>query len=133
MPMNAAGAAGATTGDATRGAALWVKQPQLGCDTCHGLHAEGDTAPNITKSVTGGIGAFTYAQFHQAVREGKNKEGMKLCFAMVAFTTDEASEQDIADLYAYQQAQPPVDAPAANAVYCGTPAAPCPCTGESVK
>jgi len=105
-----AAGAGALTGDASRGAQLWVK-PILGCNGCHGEHAEGATAPNITKSATGGIGAFTYAQFHAAVREGKNKQGGTLCFMMQPFAASDASEQDIADLYAFQQAQPAVDTP----------------------
>ncbi len=109
----------------TRGAALWVKT-SLGCDTCHGAHAEGGAAPNITKSPFGGIGAFTYTQFHAAVRESKNKEGMPLCLTMVAVPATVASEQDIADLYAYQQAQPAVDTPVTNPAYCANSC----CTGE---
>ena len=123
----AAGAGGGSTltGNATNGAALW-KKSTLACNGCHGEHAEGGGAPNITKSVAGGIGAFTQAQFHAAVREGKNKEGGKLCMFMVAFDATAASEQDIADLYAFQQAQPAVDTPVTSPVYCANAC----CTGE---
>jgi len=108
-----------------RGAALWVK-PVLGCDQCHGKHAEGGPAPNITKSAIGGIGAFTLAQFTNAVRESKNKQGQMLCYAMTKVEPADATDQDISDLYAFQQAQPPVDAPASNPTYCAQSC----CTGE---
>jgi len=120
-----AAGAGAPTGDATRGAQLWAK-PTLGCDSCHGVHAEGGNAPNITKSATGGIGAFTYAQFYDAVRNGKNKQGGLLCSLMVPVATKDASDQEIADLYAYQQAQPAVDAPVSMPPFCANNC----CTGE---
>ncbi|HKO50744.1 MAG TPA: c-type cytochrome [Polyangiaceae bacterium] len=124
----AAGGGTTLTGDATRGAALWVK-PTLGCDSCHGLHAEGGNAPNITKSVTGGIGAFTQAQFHNSVRKALTKEGVPLCTAMIALSPQDASDQDIADMYAYQQAQPAVDTPVASPAFCASMC----CKGESVK
>jgi cytochrome c553 len=123
-----AGTAGAAaTGDATRGAALWVKNT-LACNTCHGDHAEGLStgAPNITKSATGGIGGFTAAQFKSAVRDGKNKEGTALCILMPKLDATQASDQDIADLYAFQQAQPAVDTAITNPAYCANSC----CTGE---
>ena len=124
----AAGMPGSLTGDATRGAALWVKG-SLGCNTCHGEHAEGGAAPNITKSASGGIGAFTLAQFKAAIRDHLNKQGGKLCDFMPTFTPAEASDQDIADLYAFQQAQPTVDAPVKDPSFC-PPAPNMCCTGE---
>ena len=122
----ATGAAGGGSGDAVaRGAQLWVK-PVLGCNQCHGAHAEGGTAPNITKSPTGGIGAFTLAQFTNAVRQSKNKQGQPLCYAMTKVDPADATDQDIADLYAFQQAQAPIDTPVSNPFYCMQGC----CTGE---
>lgn len=118
-----AGGGSALVGDAARGLTQWNKQA---CGSCHGSMGEGGLAPNITKSAAGGIGAFTQAQFHAAVREAKNKEGGKLCVAMAAYDTTQLSEQDIADLYALQQSFPAVDTPAASPLYCQSAC----CTGE---
>ena len=120
---SSAGGNSLLVGNATKGAMLWAS---LSCNSCHGVHAEGGNAPNITKSTVGGIGAYTQAQFYTAVREAKNKAGQPLCFAMAALERKTASDQDIADLYAFQQAQPAVDVPAANPIYCTNSC----CTGE---
>ena len=118
---SAAGGGSTLTGNATNGASLWTKNA---CNGCHGEHAEGGGAPNITKSATGGIGAFTLAQFRTAVHDAKNKQGQPLCGLMQPFPN--LTDQEIADLYAFQQAQPAVDTPVANPAYCGNMC----CTGE---
>jgi mono/diheme cytochrome c family protein len=65
-------------------------------------------APNITSDKQYGIGAWSEAEFHRALREGIGRNGEYLfpVFPYTAFTN--MSDQDIADLYAYLQSQPDV-------------------------
>jgi hypothetical protein len=118
-----AGASGTLVGDATRGAALYTSKT---CNSCHGdnstvppqpILGAGSLAPNITGSkfagLGGGIGNWTEAQFHDAVRLAKNIDGTQLCILMQPFpatagTTPGSvgvSDQDIADLYVFLEAQ----------------------------
>ena len=103
-----AGAPAALVGDATKGATLYANTI-LSCNSCHGANGQGELGPNITLSTTAGIGSWTYAQFHDAVRLAKDKDGTKLCAQMVAFEEKYASEQDIADIYAFLKSKPAVD------------------------
>ena len=122
-----AGAAGAAlVGDATRGAGLY-KSMNLQCNSCHGEIAEGSMGPNITGSMTAGIGSWTQAQFHDAVRSSKNKSGAALCFFMVSFMEKDVSEQGIADLYAFAKSKPAVETVNAGSYCTG---ASCACTGR---
>jgi mono/diheme cytochrome c family protein len=70
--------------------------------------------PNITPDPDTGIGKWSAADFHRAMREGRDDEGhfMYPVFPFTSFTG--MSNQDIADLYAYLMSRPPVkrDAPA---------------------
>jgi len=104
------------TGDATRGATLFKSEAVI-CNSCHGENGEGNQGPNITKSVAGGIGSWTYAQFHDAVRLAKDKDGADLCAFMVAVPEKDLSEQGIADVYAFLQSKPAVDVPN-KGMYC---------------
>lgn len=122
-PTGAAGAPATLVGDATRGQALYVSKT---CNSCHGdsttvppaaIPGAGSLGPNITGSklpgLGGGIGTWTEAQFHDAVRLAKNINGTQLCFEMIAFPAAAngtpgslgVSDQDIADLYVYLEAQ----------------------------
>lgn len=67
--------------------------------------------PNITPDRRTGIGRWSEADFHRALREGRRKDGAFLypVFPYPSFTG--MSDADIADLYAYVTAQPAVAAP----------------------
>ena len=68
-------------GDATKGATVY----STNCVSCHSADAAGKEGPNITMSMTAGIGSWTYQQFHDAVRLGKDKDGTQLCPFMTPF------------------------------------------------
>lgn len=65
-------------------------------------------SPNITPDKEHGIGGWSEADFHRALREGKDDDGDYLypVFPYGSFTG--MTDQDIADLYAYLMAQPPL-------------------------
>jgi mono/diheme cytochrome c family protein len=65
-------------------------------------------SPNITPDKDTGLGAWSYEDFHRALREGISEHGRYYfpVFPYPAFTG--MSDQDIADLWAYLQAQEPV-------------------------
>lgn len=96
------------TGDdaVSRGAKVWADQA---CDTCHGSNAQGKEGPNITMSKTAGIGAWTYQQFHDAVRLAKDKDGTDLCVFMTKFPESEITEAGMQDLYAFIGSKPVSD------------------------
>jgi mono/diheme cytochrome c family protein len=120
-----AGALGAPTpivqtGNAARGAYLFAAADCSGCHTdikgkgpllAGGAAIPTDFgvfyAPNITPDKKNGIGAWSEADFHRAMREGKGKDGQYLypVFPYPAFS--QMSDQDIADLWAYLKAAPP--------------------------
>lgn len=64
--------------------------------------------PNITPDPKTGIGDWTEAQFHRALREGINEHGhyMFPVFPFTAFTG--LTDADISDLWAFLRTQPPV-------------------------
>jgi mono/diheme cytochrome c family protein len=68
-------------------------------------------SPNITSDRQDGIGAWSEAEFRRALREGVGRQGEYLfpVFPYPSFTG--MSDADIADLYAYLQAQPAVAQP----------------------
>jgi mono/diheme cytochrome c family protein len=67
--------------------------------------------PNISPDKQDGIGGWTAAQFHDALRKGVDREGHYLfpVFPYPSFTG--MSDADIADLYAYLQSRPAVAQP----------------------
>jgi mono/diheme cytochrome c family protein len=77
--------------------------PTLICNTCHGATGAGLLGPNISGSVSAGIGSWTEAQFAVAVRTGINKKGEMLCALMPMYPE---TDSDLADLYAYLLSQP---------------------------
>jgi hypothetical protein len=95
-----AGGATGLTGNAAMGMTLY-SSATVGCNTCHGPMGEGDQGPNITGSTSAGIGAWTEPQFHDAVRNAKDKTGVKLYFLMPAVDAATLSDQGIADIYAF--------------------------------
>ena len=98
-----------------------------GCETCHtdkkngGAPLAGGRAlatpfgtfygHNITPDPETGIGKWSEAQFHRALREGIGDDGRYLypVFPFDSFTG--MSDRDISDLYAYLMAQKPVSQP----------------------
>ncbi|MGA2088294.1 MAG: cytochrome c [Stellaceae bacterium] len=68
-------------------------------------------SPNITPDLATGIGKWTFDDFRRALRHGRDDDGDFLfpVFPYPSFTG--MSDSDIADLYAYLMAQPPVTRP----------------------
>jgi mono/diheme cytochrome c family protein len=68
-------------------------------------------SPNITPDKETGLGNWSYEDFHRALREGISEHGRYYfpVFPFPAFTG--MTDQDIADLWAYLQAQEPVRQP----------------------
>ena len=93
-------------GSVSEGAQVWTKQS---CASCHQENAAGNYGPNITPSLTAGIGTWTYQQFHDAVRDGKDPGGTALCQSMSRFPAKEISDEDMVNLYAYLRSKPAVD------------------------
>jgi len=103
--------------DAERGAALAAMG---GCAACH---TAPDGAPlaggfsletpygtfygsNITPDPTAGLGRWTYPDFERAMREGRSPDGRNYwpAFPFTSFT--KLTDADLADLWAWLQAQP---------------------------
>ena len=65
---------------------------------------------NITPEVDTGIGAWSYAAFERAMRQGIHRDGRHLypAFPYTAFA--KTTDRDLEDLYAYLMSQPPVRA-----------------------
>jgi mono/diheme cytochrome c family protein len=65
-------------------------------------------APNITPDPTFGIGKWSYADFHRALRSGIGHDGSYLypVFPYPSFT--HLTDEDISDIYAYLRTQKPV-------------------------
>jgi hypothetical protein len=96
----AGGAPAVMPGNAANGATLYASAA-IGCNACHGENAEGSLGPNITGSMTAGIGSWTEAQFYQVVRNGVARSGMKVCIEMLPFTAAMLSDQGVADIFAF--------------------------------
>jgi len=123
-PQAPAAAAPEPQGDAKRGAYVFAAAD---CESCHtdkkakGAFLAGGPplatdfgvffAPNITPDRTNGLGAWSYQDFHRAIREGKGKSGELLypVFPYASFTG--MTDQDIADLWAYLKTVPVQAAP----------------------
>jgi nicotinate dehydrogenase subunit B len=67
-------------------------------------------APNLTPDVATGIGAYSYAAFERAMRQGIGRDGRNLypAFPYTAYT--QMTDDDLLALYAYLMAQPAVAA-----------------------
>ena len=89
-----------------------------GCGSCHGDASPSgglglDTpfgvfnVPNITPDKRNGIGTWSQADFHKAMRDGIGKNGEYLfpVFPFTSFTN--LTDRDIDDLYAYLMSLPP--------------------------
>jgi mono/diheme cytochrome c family protein len=65
-------------------------------------------SPNITPDKETGLGNWSHEDFHRALREGISKHG-RYYFPVFPYPSfARMSDQDIADLWAYLQAQEPV-------------------------
>src|SRR5262249_4391076 len=94
---------------------------------CQGCHTSADGAPfaggvpigtpfgaiystNITPDLATGIGRWSEADFRKALRDGTAPGGRQLYPAFPYDHYTQASDQDIADLYAFLQSRDPVAA-----------------------
>ena len=117
-------AAAPVTGNPARGAVLFAAGDCTGCHT--DLKAKGPLAaggapmvtdfgtfyaPNITSDKTYGLGSWSAADFHRAMREGKGRDGEYLYPAFPYTSFSKMSDQDIADLWAYVKTIPAVAKP----------------------
>jgi mono/diheme cytochrome c family protein len=115
----AAPAASPEAGNAARGAYVFAAAD---CASCHtDTKAKGPPlaggppmatdfgtffAPNITPDKAHGLGAWSEADFHRAMREGKGKDG-ELLYPVFPFPSfSKMTDQDIADLWAFLRTQP---------------------------
>ena len=103
---------GASNGDPAKGATIY----STNCVSCHGSDAAGKEGPNITMSMTAGIGSWTYQQFSDAVHTGKDKDGTQLCPLMTMFP--EIVDPGLKDLYAFIKSKPISDV-VNKGTYCG--------------
>ena len=90
-------ASAATPGDPAQGKAYWEKFTALWCLSCHGPKGEGAYGPDLA-----GRG-LSFEQFKQAVRQPWG--------VMPAYTEEQASDQNIADMVAYFNSLPKVAQP----------------------
>ena len=86
-------------GSAKEGAVVFAAS----CATCHGPEAAGGIGPNITSSVSAGIGTWTEEDFFRAVRTGVDDEGETLCALMPRFAPATLSDVQVSSIYAYLQ------------------------------
>ncbi|MBI2304163.1 MAG: c-type cytochrome [Chloroflexi bacterium] len=87
----------APIGTAAAGKAFWGKFTSLWCLSCHGVNAEGAYGPDL---------AGRGLSFEQASRAIRKPWGV-----MPAYTTQQVSDQDIADMVAYFNSLPKVAEP----------------------
>lgn len=120
-PLASASAAPEPQGDAKRGAYVFAAAD---CESCHtdkkakGAFLAGGGpiktdfgvffAPNITSDKKNGLGAWSYGDFHRAMRDGKGKNGELLYPVFPYPSFSGMSDQDIADLWAYLKTVPAV-------------------------
>ncbi len=111
------------TGNVLRGEAVfWAG----GCASCHKAADSEDAlalpggrrfktdfgtfiAPNISPDVTHGLGAWSMIEFASALLNGTSPDGAHYYPAFPYSTYTRATNQDIADLWAFMQALPPQD------------------------
>ena len=90
------GSAGGPAGDPIQGKTVYAQ-----CTACHAENAAGGLGPNITGSVSAGIGSWSEADFARAIREGFDRSGQKLCVLMAVYPVASMSDVQLRDLYAY--------------------------------
>jgi hypothetical protein len=83
-------------GDPVQGKIVYAQ-----CTACHAETAAGGLGPNITGSVTAGIGSWSEAEFNRVIREGVDRTGQKLCVLMSVYPATSMSDVQLRDLYAY--------------------------------
>lgn len=89
------------------------------CTDCHGANMAGSAAklggqpagidlyaPNLTPDPETGIGSWTDSQLRYAIREGIDKDGLKLCPQMQHYLT--MPEDEVAAIISYLRSLPPV-------------------------
>jgi mono/diheme cytochrome c family protein len=76
-------------GDAAAGAQVWASKP---CAGCHGANAEGGVGPRLAGT------NLTLDRLKNTVRNGRGGE-------MPAFSADQVSDADIANIYAWLKTQ----------------------------
>lgn len=92
---------------------------RYGCLDCHGEDLGGGTmvdaapigrilGPNLTSGEGGVVSEYTFADWDRIVRHGVRPDGRPAVMPSVDFR--EMSDQELDDLIAYIEAQPPVDA-----------------------
>jgi cytochrome c553 len=98
-PAGGAGAGGMSgpAGDPVAGKTVYGTN----CSLCHGTDAVGGIGPNISGSVTAGIGAWTEVEFNRAVREAKDRTGTSFCALMTPQAATTISDVQLRDLRAY--------------------------------
>jgi cytochrome c553 len=96
-----AGAGGMSGGAGPAGDPVAGKTVYANCSLCHGTDAVGGLGPNISGSLTAGIGAWTEAEFTRSVREAKDRTGQPLCVLMTPYTAAMMSDVQLKDLHAY--------------------------------
>jgi mono/diheme cytochrome c family protein len=82
-------AAPSTQGDAKVGAQTWASKP---CAGCHGANAEGGVGPKLAGT------SLSLDRVKNTVRNGRGGE-------MPAFSADQVSDADIANIYAWLKSQ----------------------------
>ncbi len=90
-----------TTTTSTGGAAAGATTYKSVCASCHGADAAGNLGPNITGSMSAGIGAWTEEQFITALRTGVNADGLELCSKMPKYGAAQLTDADLANVFAH--------------------------------
>jgi mono/diheme cytochrome c family protein len=83
------GAAPQAQGDANAGAQAWVAKP---CAGCHGANAEGGAGPKLAGT------SLPFDTVKNTVRNGRGG-------GMPKFSTDQVSDTDVANIYAWLKTQ----------------------------
>jgi len=91
-----------------------------GCPKCHGSDMAGSTAPlpnqpagvalyppNLTPDPATGVGQWTDLQLHDAIVDGVDKEGLRLCPQMKHYGT--MTDAEVAAIIGYMRALPAVN------------------------
>jgi hypothetical protein len=81
------------------------------CNVCHGDFGQGVSGPNISTSMTAGIGAWTKPQIVEAIRNGIDKDGAALCASMPRWTEAQLNAADLDAIVGFLQALPSIDLP----------------------
>lgn len=68
-------------------------------------------APNITSSLSYGVGSWTLTDFEAALRQGRMRDGLPYYPAFPFLSYRSLTDADVADLFAALQATTPVDRP----------------------